>query len=347
MKKFLNSVLTDIAVIWEVIKSFIIMTLVVIAIFTALAVIIHNALKIREVYSEDTSGYKNLVSVDNNRMNVYVEGTGDRTVVILSNFGNPSPIIQYKTYTDRLVANNYRVAVVEYFGYGYSLSTKNNRNIGYIVHEINEALTISGINGPYTILANGTSGIYAESYINNFPDLVDKLVLVDSIYPETIKEEYIKKYISDRKTNITITSAAELTGYARLLSYIKPDVFGINKMQEYGFSSNDIATYRKMIASRFYTRTMRKEYKALPENMELFKDYKFPDYLNVIQILSDEYIKEYSKYKEEKLLNKDIKEYAEDLITNPEIQKIYLIEGKKDNLNLSNPDEVVSAIINN
>ena len=347
MKKFLNSVLTDIAVIWEVIKSFIIMTLVVIAIFTALAVIIHNALKIREVYSEDTSGYKNLVSVDNNRMNVYVEGTGDRTVVILSNFGNPSPIIQYKTYTDRLVANNYRVAVVEYFGYGYSLSTKNNRNIGYIVHEINEALTISGINGPYTILANGTSGIYAESYINNFPDLVDKLVLVDSIYPETIKEEYIKKYISDRKTNITITSAAELTGYARLLSYIKPDVFGINKMQEYGFSSNDIATYRKMIASRFYTRTMKKEYKALPENMELFKDYKFPDYLNVIQILSDEYIKEYSKYKEEKLLNKDIKEYAEDLITNPEIQKIYLIEGKKDNLNLSNPDEVVSAIINN
>ena len=347
MKKFLNSVLTDIAVIWEVIKSFIIMTLVVIAIFTALAVIIHNALKIREVYSEDTSGYKNLVSVDNNRMNVYVEGTGDRTVVILSNFGNPSPIIQYKTYTDRLVANNYRVAVVEYFGYGYSLSTKNNRNIGYIVHEINEALTISGINGPYTILANGTSGIYAESYINNFPDLVDKLVLVDSIYPETIKEEYIKKYISDRKTNITITSAAELIGYARLLSYIKPDVFGINKMQEYGFSSNDIATYRKMIASRFYTRTMKKEYKALPENMELFKDYKFPDYLNVIQILSDEYIKEYSKYKEEKLLNKDIKEYAEDLITNPEIQKIYLIEGKKDNLNLSNPDEVISAIINN
>ena len=97
MKKFLNSVLTDIAIIWEIIKSFIIMTLVVIAIFTALAVIVHNVLKIREVYSEDTSGYKNLVSVDNNRMNVYVEGTGDKTIVILSNFGNPSPIIQYKT----------------------------------------------------------------------------------------------------------------------------------------------------------------------------------------------------------------------------------------------------------
>ena len=347
MKKFLNSVLTDIAIIWEIIKSFIIMTLVVIAIFTALAVIVHNVLKIREVYSEDTSGYKNLVSVDNNRMNVYVEGTGDKTIVILSNFGNPSPIIQYKTYIDRLVSNNYRVAVVEYFGYGYSLSTKNNRNIGYIVHEINEALTISGINGPYTILANGTSGIYAESYVNNFPDLVDRLVLIDSIYPETIKEEYMKKYIADRKTNITITSVAELTGYARLLSYIKPETFGIDKMKEYGFSTDDIATYRKMIASRFYTKTMRKEYKALPESMELFKDYRFPEYLNVSQILSDEYIEEYSKYKEEKLLSKDVKEYAEDLITNPEIQKIYIVEGKKDNLNLYNPDGVVNTIINN
>lgn len=347
MKNFLKSVIVDFSIFLEILKSFLIMCLVVIAIFTALSAIVHNVFKIREIYSEDLSGYKNLVPVDNNRMNVYVEGEGDKTIVILSNFGDPSPIIQYKTYMDRLIANNYRVVVIEYFGYGYSLSTKNPRNIGFIVHEINEALSTSEITGPYTLLASGTSGLYAESYANNFPELVDRLVLVDSIYPSTIDEEYIKNKISDTKFNISITSIAEFTGYARFLSYIKPETFGIDKMQQYGFSKTDISTYRKMIANRFYTKTMRNEYKSLADNMEQFKNYAFPEYLNVTQILSNEYVNEYSKYKEEKLTNRDIKEYAESLITNSEIQKIVILGGEKDNLNLSNPDGVVNAIINN
>lgn len=345
MKNFLNSLGVNISIFFEILKSFIIMCLVVVAIFVTLSSIVHNAFKIRELYDEDLSGYKNLVVVGSNRMNVQVVGEGEKTIVILSSFAMPSPIVQYKAYADRLVNNGYRVVVIEYFGYGYSLSTKDSRNVGYFVHEIDEALQSAQIYGTYTILANGTSGLYAESYANAFPDKVEKLILVDSIYPETIKEDYIKKQIEDDKFNITLTSYAELTGYARLLSYIKPEMFGIDKMQELGFSNSDISFFRKMIANRFYTKTMRNEYKELASNMETFKDYKFPDYLNVLQILSSDYIKEYEEYKTEKFIKKDLKEYANDLITNQEIQKVITITGEKENLNLSNPNKVIEAII--
>ena len=126
----------------------------------------------------------------------------------------------------------------------------------------------------------------------------------------------------------------------RVLSYIKPEMFGIDKMQELGYSKAEISCYRKMIANRFYTKTMRNEYKELANNMEIIKDCKFPEYLNTIQIIS-------SEYEEGKLLKKNVKNYAEDLITNSSIQKVYIVNGEKDNLSLSNPDEVTNLIINN
>lgn len=341
MKNFFRGIIVEFAVILEVLKSFLVSCIVIVAIITALSAIIHNVFKIREIYAEDTSGYKNLVSVDMNRINVQVSGEGEQTVVILSDYATPSPILEYKTYTEELVSKGYRVVVIEYFGYGYSLSSKDPRTVSYFVSEISAALTNSEIYGPYIFLASGTSGIYASAYAENYPDSVQKLVLVDSIYPATINEAYIEKQLKDQNFNITLTSFAELTGYARIASYVKPDMFGIDKMQNLGYSSEDIKIYRKMIANRFYTKTMRNEYKALIQNMQEYKDYKFPDYLPVTQILSDEYVKEYADYKSEKLIKKDIETYAKDLITNSEIQSVVTVTGEKNNLNLTNPTSVI------
>lgn len=341
MKNVFRGIIVEFAVVLEVIKSFLISCIVIGAVLLALSAVIHNVFKIREIYAEDNLGYKNLVSVEMNRINVKVSGDGEQTVVILSSFANPSPIVQYKAYTNELVQRGYRVVVIEYFGYGYSLSSKDPRTVQYFVSEINAALENSEIYGPYIFLASGNSGLYASAYASSYPDSVQRLVLVDSIYPATIDEWYIKKQIEDQNFNITLTSFAELTGYARILSYVKPDMFGIDKMQNLGFSNDDIKFYRKMIANRFYTKTMRNEYKALVKNMEDYKDYKFPDYLPVTQILSDEYVKEYANYKSDNLIKKDIETYASDLITNNDIQTIITVDGEKENLNLTNPTSVI------
>lgn len=341
MKNFFKGIIVEFAVLIEVLKSFIVSCIVIVAILTALSSIVHNIFKIREIYSEDESGYKNLVSVDMNRINVKVYENDGPTVVVLSSFATPSPIIQYKTYTSELVEKGYKVVVLEYFGYGYSLSSKDPRTVQYFVNEIHSALENSEIYGPYIFLASGTSGLYASAYAVEYQDSVQRLVLVDSIYPATINESYIEKQMKDQKFNITLTSFAELTGYARIASYIKPEMFGIDKMQNLGYSEEDIGIYRKFIANRFYTSTMNNENKALIQNMKDYKNYKFPDYLPVIQILSDEYVKEYAGYKSENFIKKDIETYANDLITNSEIQKVVTVVGEKDNLNLTNPNDVI------
>ena len=96
MKKFFKNLIVNIEILLEIFKSFIIMCLVIVAIISSLSAIIHNVLKIREIYQEDNSGYKQLVNVDKNRMNIQILGNGEKTAVILSDFGTSSPIIQYK-----------------------------------------------------------------------------------------------------------------------------------------------------------------------------------------------------------------------------------------------------------
>lgn len=339
----MKSVLASISMILDAIKSFIIATIIILAIIIAIVSILHNVFKIREIYKEDTTGYKKLVSVDENRMNVQVTGNGDKTIVILSDFATPSPIIQYKTYVDRLV-NSYRVVVIEYFGYGFSLSTKEERTSEKIAHEIKTALDQSNITGSYTILANGISSLYAYTYANLYSQEVENLIIVDGVYPATIEENYLKELVEDKKTNAIINSYAEKTGFARISSYIKPENFAIDKMKEYNFSESDISLYRTMIANRFYTSTMRNEIKKLSDNMQNLKDYALPEYLPATQILSKEYTEEYQNYKKDKLIDKDIQEYANDIITNSEIQKVVVIDGRK-NLNLYNPDGVIQVIL--
>lgn len=338
----MKKVLDWLALMLEILKSFLIMVLVVTAIFIALSSIIHNLFRIREVYQED-AGYKTLVSVDGNRMNVQVRGEGEKTIVILSDFGVPSPLIQYKTYVDSL-ASSYRVVVVEYFGYGNSLSTKLSRNNSKFVHEIITALESSNIYGPYTILANGTSSIYAYDLVSAYPENVERLVLVDPIYPKAYEEDYLKKQLEEKETNVTLTSYTGVTGFARILSYVKPDIFGIDKMQEYGFSKEDIKYYRKMIANRFYTKEMRHEMKEMAKNISDVSYYKFGEYLPVTQILTSEYVDEYKAYKKDNLITKDLEEYAEELITNSEIQKTVVIDSRK-SPNIYNPTAVVEEIL--
>lgn len=341
MKKFL----VFINIMWEYLKSFLLAVLIGVAIILALSSIIHNVLKIREIYAEDKTGYKNLVSVDNNRMNVRVVGDGAQAVVILPDFAESSPIIRYKTYSDRLSAD-YKVATIEYFGYGYSLSSEEDRTNIKFAQEIKSALLEANITGPYIFVANGTSSLYAYTYTNLYPEDVQKLVVVDGVYPNSINDTYVKKYVEDLTTNATITFYAELTGYARILSYLSPATFHIDQMQELGFSKTDIQVYRKMIANRYYTGTMKREIKELSTNMQNMQNYTYPDNLNVVQVLSTGYTQEVNDLVKANKTKVSLDKYANELITNSANQSVITIEGTRQNLSFDNPDEVVQAIMN-
>lgn len=312
-------------------------------------IILHNVLKMSELTIKYTGDYKKMVPVyeeENKFMNSYVVGEGSKTLVILSAFGSQSPIIQYKTLLEGL-KDDYKVVIIEYFGYGYSMSIKKPRTNENIASEIKKTLELREIYGPYVLIAHETSNMYAMKFQEMYPDLVQGIVSIDGLYPSEIEDEYRAKQISNKVSNVNITSIFELTGFERIASYVSLKTFYIDKMQEMPdiYTKEDIAAYRNRIGSQYLSRTMVREINKLQDNMNEMKEYKYPTYLPVLELLSSESVKLYSYDKDSGASKVNLYELASNVITNPEIQRMSLIEGDY-MLQLTNPTTTINTIKN-
>lgn len=329
---------------WDSVRQFVLSVFMFVAITILICVVVHNVLKMGEISSKYSGEYKNLLAVSETKlMNVYVTGSGDKTVVILPDFGSQSPIIQYKAITDKL-KDNYRVVVIEYYGYGFSMSAETERTNENIIAEIKKAMEKSNIYDKLILIPHGTSNVYAMYYQEKYPEDIEAIISIDGTYPCEINEEYLVNKVNDLKNNTVLTSIIELTGIFRVLSYVKPETFNIDKMQSnISYEYEDISIYRNRIGSNHLTSSMVKEIRNLKTNMEEIKDYKYPGYLPVLNILSTETVKEYMEYKENGDTKKDLKLLIYDVITNSNTQKIVEVQGNH-LIQLTNSDEVNSQI---
>ena len=87
-----------------------------------------------------------LVEVNGNNMSVYTEGNGDKTLVFMSGGGTCSPILDFKSLYS-LLNNEYKIAVVEKFGYGFSDVVDESRDIDTILSETRMALKKADVEG--------------------------------------------------------------------------------------------------------------------------------------------------------------------------------------------------------
>ncbi len=340
MKNFL----TRISIFFDILKDFLVAVLVTVLILLFTTGIAHNLLKINEVSGKYTGEYKNLYNAGNNRMmNIYTIGQGDKTLVILSGFGLQSPVIEYKSFA-RNLSSDCRVVIVEYLGYGYSLKAETNRTSENIVKEVRMALADAGIYGPYTLVPHSISNIYAIKYQELYPDEVSAIISIDGLMPNMSKEQAFIKEINSSKTNIQVSSIAEFTGFARVLSYVKPELFYIDKMQaDSNYTAEDIKEFRKRIGIGYLTGSMVKEINKLQENLMAEKEYVYPNYLPVLEILTTESVEKYKEQKNQNIISKDYEEYANNMLSNPVLQRVQVIEGNH-MVPVTNPSSVAQMI---
>lgn len=340
MKNFL----TRISIFFDILKDFLVAVLVTVLILLFTTGIAHNLLKINEVSGKYTGQYKHLYNAGNNRMmNIYSIGQGDKTLVILSGFGLQSPVIEYKSFAKNL-STDCRVVIVEYLGYGYSLKAETDRTSENIVKEVRMALVDAGIYGPYTLVPHSSSNIYAIKYQELYPNEVSAIISIDGLMPNMSREQAFMKELTSTKNNIQISSIAEFTGFARVLSYVKPELFYIDKMQaDSNYSVEDIKEFRKRIGIGYLTGSMVKEIKKLQENLLAEKDYVYPNYLPVLEILTTESIEKYKEQKNQNIISMDYEEYANNMLSNKAIQKVQVIEGDH-MIPITNPSSVAQMI---
>lgn len=101
-----------------------------------------------------------LAQVNDHKMSVYVEGNGHKTIIFMSGGGTCSPILDFKSLYS-LLSDDYKIVVVEKFGYGFSDVVEKDRNIDSILEDSRTALAKLGIKGPYVLCPHSMSVIEA------------------------------------------------------------------------------------------------------------------------------------------------------------------------------------------
>ena len=182
------------------IGKFVFVILIILVLFLV-GVFIYNKIMIKkEAPLREPLGQ--MVEIDGQYMSIYTEGEGEHTLVFMSGAGIPSPIIDYKSVYS-LLSDDYKIVVIEKFGYGYSDIVDGERTFDTILRQDREALAKAGINGPFILCPHSMSGLEAILWAQNYPDEVEAIVGLDMSVPQGYSYDELKT-TDDNSLNILL-----------------------------------------------------------------------------------------------------------------------------------------------
>lgn len=216
-----------------------------------------------------------MVEVGGHNMCVYTEGTGKSTLVFLSGGGTCSPILDFKSLYS-LISDQYRVAVVEKFGYGFSDVVDKSRDIDSILEDTRAALTAAGLTAPYVLCPHSMSGLEALYWAQKYPDEVSAIIGLDMAVPE---------YYDSMDINIPLMRIASWAANWGLTRFL-PGISESDAVKHGTLSDTDKAIYHAVFYSRTATVTMINETEWVKENAKKVSGLGAPQ-LPMLLFLSD------------------------------------------------------------
>lgn len=213
-----------------------------------------------------TSSIGQRVEVDGKQMNVYVAGNGPKTLVFLSGSGTSSPILDFKSLYSKLV-KDYRVVVVEKFGYGFSDDWSKDRDLDTILSQTRKALQEADVKGPYVLLPHSMSGLEAIHWSASYPKEVEAIIGLDMSFPQAYD-----KYRPNRLLYKTLQLVANL-GLSRWL--YSPDK-EIRSLSNGSLNPKEKSIYKALFYRRPLSNAIMKEAEEVKSNAKLVKQDKVP-----------------------------------------------------------------------
>ena len=169
------------------------------------------------------------VLVNGHKINVYVEGDGPETIVVLSGAGIASPILDFKNLTDSL-SKKYKVVVVERAGYGFSEDSDRSRDVMEVLSETRQALAQAHVSGPYVIISHSMASLESLAWQEKYPDEVKALVGLDWALPASYED------LKDNQALLTVAYWSSKIGLLRYFPesfYIKNPTLTETERQQY------------------------------------------------------------------------------------------------------------------
>lgn len=196
-----------------------------------------------------------IVEVDGHNMSVYAEGEGETTLVFMSGAGTSSPILDFRSLYS-LLSDDYKIVVVEKFGYGFNDIVDKSRDIDSILEDTRTALTSAGLKPPYVLCPHSMSGLEALYWTQKYPDEVSAIIGLDMAVPQY----YDSMNINTLSTKLA--SWAAEWGVTRLI----PGISESDAIKYGTLSDEEKEIYKAVFYSRTATVTMLNEMESVKEN---------------------------------------------------------------------------------
>lgn len=216
-----------------------------------------------------------MVEVDGRNMSVYIEGTGSTTLVFMSGGGTCSPILDFKSLYS-LLSDNYQIAVVEKFGYGFSDVVDKNRDIDSMLEDTRAALAAAGLTAPYVLCAHSMSGLEALYWAQKYPGEVSGIIGLDMALPE---------YYENMNINIPLMRIAGWAANIGVTRFI-PGLSDSAAVKYGTLSEKEKEIYKAVFYSRTATVTMINEAEQVKKNAETVSRMGVPQ-LPMLLFISD------------------------------------------------------------
>ncbi|WP_272511939.1 alpha/beta fold hydrolase [Bacillus altitudinis] len=263
--------------------------LTVLVVFVASVYVVNLISKEREQGKIEAYGQK--VLVDGKQMNVLIQGDGKETIVLLPGYGTASPVLDFEPLVKEL-SPDYRVVVIEPFGYGLSDDTDKVRTSQNIVDEIHECLQKLNIK-KYTLMGHSISGIYGLEYVNQYEKEVQAFVGIDTSVPKQETDEL----------PVSSLQLLNQSGFYRLLLKVKTDQLVMPNVDQQTKDQIKMLTFRN-----FLNESQASEAENFTNNFKNAERLHFPKRLPVVFYLADQTEEETPSWKpmhEELLKNVD------------------------------------------
>ena len=186
---------------------------------------------------------------------IYAEGEKDDkpTLVFMSGSATVAPVYDFKPLY-RLLSDEYRIAVVEKTGYGYSDISQTQRDVDTMLMEVRQGLSLAGEGGPYVLFPHSMSGLEAIYWAQQYPDEVAAIIGLDMAVPKSY--EYLDA--SNMTRQMSVGRASVLLGLHRL-----PGIYALNNV---GLNDHDARQQRFLMYRNAVNINYISEGKAVHDN---------------------------------------------------------------------------------
>ena len=200
------------------------------------------------------------VLVNGHQINIYVEGDGPETIVVLSGAGIASPILDFKNVSESL-SKRYKVVIVERAGYGYSDDSNHSRDVMEVLSETRQALSQANITGPFIILSHSMASLESLAWQEKFPDEVKALIGLDWALPSSYE---------NLKQNQTLLTVAYWSSKIGLLRYFPESFYTKNPaLTESERKQYKLLAYKQLMSQAMLheSQTVKENAKKVPSNI--------------------------------------------------------------------------------